>query len=150
MPHTITPEGAWFLSVQPTVTVPVDPSKLPAGMTINEVRIMKAPAGSADYGPLNTKVVDATHVSAKTYGFSTFVPASASASPACITDSLTGQKCCRDPAGDPACKKQGMGQVYAWQCTDNTAIFRVEDKQGGKTCVGISGQYDAWCCSIAQ
>jgi hypothetical protein len=72
-PYTLGPEGATF-SVPVTVTLAFDPRLLPADSTMGEVVVLTAPAGSADFTPLATVLVDATHVSARTTHFSVFFP----------------------------------------------------------------------------
>lgn len=142
------PSGQYFLNAQPTVTMVVDPAKLPAGMALADVRLVHTPHGTSDYTALNTAVIDATHVSARTYSFSDFLPAVASAAGPCVAGP-NGSKCCRDPLGDSSCVKfSSNGSAFSWQCT-GSAILSLNTEQG-KNCTSISGQYDAWCCSKAQ
>jgi hypothetical protein len=59
--------------------VSIDASLLPPGKTARDIFIYTAPAGTTDYTPLATSVVDATHVAAQTTHFSvsvSFVPSS--------------------------------------------------------------------------
>jgi hypothetical protein len=70
---TFGPEGQQF-AAPVTVTLTFDPSKLPSGQTSSAIVIQTAPVGSGTFTSLVTAVVDATHVSAKTSHFSTFVP----------------------------------------------------------------------------
>lgn len=71
-PLTLGPEGATF-SKPVTVTLVVDPAKLPMGKAIGDVVVYTAPKGSTQYTRLFTKVIDATHVQALTTHFSVFV-----------------------------------------------------------------------------
>jgi len=71
-PYTFGPEGQQF-SVPVTVTLAFDPSSLPAGKTASDIVIFTAPAGTSNYTPLGTSVVDSTHAAAQTTHFSTFV-----------------------------------------------------------------------------
>jgi hypothetical protein len=67
------PEGQTF--AQPvTVTVEIDPTKLLPGESVSDVVIFTSPKASPSFSALETTVVDATHVSAKTTHFSYFVP----------------------------------------------------------------------------
>lgn len=78
------PEGATF-STPVKIVLAVDPAKLPSGKTLADVRVFTAPGGSTTYTALPTLVVDATHVSATTTHFSTFVPAVAEpVAPTCM------------------------------------------------------------------
>jgi hypothetical protein len=67
-PYTFGPEGATF-DAPVTVTLPFDPGAVGAGM---HPMIVTAPAGTTDFVPLHTTLVDATHVAAQTTHFSTF------------------------------------------------------------------------------
>ena len=53
-PLTLTPEGAMFGKVI-EVTIPISPSSLPAGKTLDDVVVMSAPAGSTVYVPMPTR-----------------------------------------------------------------------------------------------
>jgi hypothetical protein len=74
------PEGTQF-SKPITISLPFDPTKVPAGRQASEILVFTAPAGSTDYTSLGGKVQDATHVSATTTHFSVFVPVIPSALP---------------------------------------------------------------------
>jgi hypothetical protein len=72
--YTFGPEGTQF--AKPVgVTLVVSPNQLPKNTAMSSVVIYTAPAGTTDYVPLETTVVDATHVRASTMHFSVFVPA---------------------------------------------------------------------------
>jgi hypothetical protein len=69
------PEGEEF-SRPVTVTLAIDPTRLPTGTTAHDVILLTSPAtGIPNYVSLVTTVVDATHVSAQTTHFSVLVPA---------------------------------------------------------------------------
>jgi hypothetical protein len=72
-PFVFGPEGQTF-ATPVTVTLPIQPAKLPAGTSAADVVIATAPAGGSTFTVLATTVVDATHVSALTSHFSVFVP----------------------------------------------------------------------------
>ncbi|MDP3156992.1 MAG: hypothetical protein Q8N23_30250 [Archangium sp.] len=72
------PEGQVF-DVPARVKLEVDLSRLPAGYSIADVVVQRAPAGSAAFEALPTRIVDSTHVEADTLHFSVFVPTLASA-----------------------------------------------------------------------
>ena len=67
------PEGQTF-DVPARVKLEVDIARLPAGYSIADVVVMRAPAGSAAFESLPTRIVDSTHVEADTLHFSVFVP----------------------------------------------------------------------------
>lgn len=70
-PLTLTPEGAMFGKVI-EVTIPISPSSLPAGKTLDDVVVMSAPAGSTVYVPMPTRRAG-NAVIATTPHFSDFV-----------------------------------------------------------------------------
>ena len=67
------PEGQTF-DVPAKVKLEVDIARLPAGYSIADVVVQRAPAGSAAFELLPTRIVDSTHVEADTLHFSVFVP----------------------------------------------------------------------------
>jgi hypothetical protein len=70
----IGPAGTTFASPV-TITLPFDPTKLPAGTASSAVTIVTAEeATPTDFTALTTTVVDSTHVSAQTSTFCVFVP----------------------------------------------------------------------------
>jgi hypothetical protein len=73
-PYLLGPEGQQF-AAPVTVTLAFSPELLPAGASASDVVIYTAPAGTVDYQPLSTGLVDGTHVSALTTHFSIFVAA---------------------------------------------------------------------------
>jgi Protein of unknown function (DUF1566) len=81
-PFVFGPEGQTF-ATPVTVTLPIQPAKLPAGTSAADVVIATAPAGGSTFTVLATTVVDATHVSALTSHFSLFVPVVPQVSGAC-------------------------------------------------------------------
>ncbi len=66
------PEGLTF-AVPVVVTLPFQPSRIPSGLSASDVQIFTAPVGGFTFTELASTAVDATHVSAPTTHFSTFV-----------------------------------------------------------------------------
>jgi hypothetical protein len=71
--YLLEPEGLTF-SKPVTLTLAVDPSRIPSGKTVSDVVVYIAPKGSKDFTPLVTTPVDATHVTAQTTHFSEVSP----------------------------------------------------------------------------
>lgn len=67
------PEGQTF-DVPVKVKLEVDLTKLPAGYSIADVIVQRAPVGSTTFEILPTRILDTTHVEADTLHFSVFVP----------------------------------------------------------------------------
>ncbi len=67
------PEGQVF-DVPAKVKLEVDLSRLPAGYSIADVVVQRAPVGTAAFETLPTRIVDSNHVEADTLHFSVFVP----------------------------------------------------------------------------
>ncbi len=67
------PEGQSF-DVPVKVKLEVDLTRLPAGYSIADVIVQRAPVGSTAFEMLPTRILDATHVEADTLHFSVFVP----------------------------------------------------------------------------
>jgi hypothetical protein len=67
------PEGQTF-DVPARVKLEVDLARLPAGYSIADVVVQRAPVGTAAFEVLPTHIIDATHVEADTLHFSVFVP----------------------------------------------------------------------------
>ncbi|MDP1822504.1 MAG: hypothetical protein Q8L48_04660 [Archangium sp.] len=67
------PEGLTF-DVPAKVKLEVDLARLPAGYSIADVVVLRAPIGTAAFEALPTRIVDSTHVEADTLHFSVFVP----------------------------------------------------------------------------
>lgn len=101
------PNGQTF-AVPVEVTLPFDPAKLPS--TSSKVLIYTAPTAAGPFGPLESTLVDATHVKATTTHFSTF------------------------GAGTPtpmACGTEGAG------CNDGVACTK-DDRCTGGVCAGTA------------
>jgi hypothetical protein len=71
--YEFSPEGLSF-SIPAKVRLEVDLSRLPAGYSIGNIVVQRAPLGTSSFERLTTRVVDATHVEADTLHFSVFVP----------------------------------------------------------------------------
>jgi hypothetical protein len=67
------PEGQTF-DFPAKVKLEVDVTRLPAGYSIADVVVQRAPVGSSAFELLPTRIIDATHVEADTLHFSVFVP----------------------------------------------------------------------------
>jgi hypothetical protein len=67
------PEGQTF-DVPVKVKLEIDLTKLPAGYSIADVIVQRAPVGSTAFEILPTRILDTTHVEADTLHFSVFVP----------------------------------------------------------------------------
>ena len=67
------PEGQTF-DVPAKVKLEVDIARLPAGYSIVDVVIQRAPIGTANFEVLPTRIIDSTHVEADTLHFSVFIP----------------------------------------------------------------------------
>lgn len=67
------PEGLTF-DVPAKVKLEVDLTRLPAGYSLADVVVLRAPIGTAAFEALPTRIVDSTHVEADTLHFSVFVP----------------------------------------------------------------------------
>lgn len=72
--YLLGPEGLTF-GKPVTLTLPFDPTRVPAGTSSSAIEILTAPRGSRSYAPLPTTAVDGTHVRAEVSHFSYFVPA---------------------------------------------------------------------------
>jgi hypothetical protein len=72
-PYVLGPEGLTFSSPV-IVTLAFDPLRLPSGASAKDVQLFTGPAGSSNFTPLPTRVLDTTHVSASAAHFSVFVP----------------------------------------------------------------------------
>jgi hypothetical protein len=131
--YTFGPEGTSF--AQPvTVTVAIDPAKLPSGKTIANVVIYKAPAGTSTYSALATTMVDATHVSATTQSFSTFTGGVSQETANCTPS-------CNAVDGGCACTSSCGGKSYALSCTSLGACNCLENGTQ-KSVVEVSGCND--------
>jgi hypothetical protein len=67
------PEGQTF-DIPAKVKLEVDVTRLPAGYSIADVVVQRAPVGTSAFEVLPTRILDATHVEADTLHFSVFVP----------------------------------------------------------------------------
>jgi hypothetical protein len=65
------PEGTTF-DKPVTLTLAIDPSRVPADATSEDISVFTAPRGSADYVSLPTSLVNSRHVTATTTHFSNF------------------------------------------------------------------------------
>jgi hypothetical protein len=65
------PEGTFF-AIGVVITLPVDPSLLPTGITVHDVRAMTSPRDMPTYTPVDARPLDATHVQLATRHFSYF------------------------------------------------------------------------------
>jgi hypothetical protein len=148
-PFTFGPEGQTF-TVPVTVTLAFDPGKLTGGRSASDIVIFTAPAGSSSYTALGTQVVDATHVSAATTHFSTFVAGSSSqchvscgASGSSGTPNCGPGQTCNQVVGCSCyatCNADGS-EVTAQAC--GTADAGAGVPNGGPSTGGSSGSGDA-------
>lgn len=67
------PEGLTF-SVPAKVTLQIDISRLPAGYSIADVVVQRAPLGTSAFELIPTRVIDSNHVECDTLHFSVFIP----------------------------------------------------------------------------
>lgn len=67
------PEGLSF-DVPAKVTLQIDITRLPAGYSIADVVVQRAPVGTAAFEVIPTRVIDSNHVECDTLHFSVFVP----------------------------------------------------------------------------
>jgi hypothetical protein len=84
------PEGQQF-NHPVTITLAIDPAKLPQGRTIDDVFIATAPAGSPSFSALTTSVSDQTHVAAESAHFSLFCAVAPIAEDAAVPSDLAGE-----------------------------------------------------------
>jgi hypothetical protein len=73
-PVVFGPEGTAF-QIPVTVTLPFDPSLLPAGATASQIQVFTAPLGTTDYVSLGGTIVGPETIQAQTTHFSVFAPA---------------------------------------------------------------------------
>lgn len=67
------PEGLTF-NVPAKVTLQIDISRLPAGYSITDVVVQRAPLGTSAFELIPTRVIDSNHVECDTLHFSVFIP----------------------------------------------------------------------------
>jgi hypothetical protein len=128
-PFTFGPEGATFAKPV-TVTLSFDPGKLPAGKKASDIVIYTAPTGSSSYSPLESLVADATHVTATTTHFSTFLSGVKMEAAGCTVS-------CSPSDGGCRCAATCDGKAYSISCSELGACScAVDGKQ--QTVVEIS------------
>jgi hypothetical protein len=171
------PEGTQF--AQPvTVTLLFAPDQLPSGSGANDIVIYTAPAGSSSFAPLQTAVVDASHVKANTTHFSIFMPGVAHrpkadlgmttlgdlggamdlSAPADLTGSGGDAGCTHSytATSSTVCSMQATcnGHTYSLDC-NNLCYCQVDGmliSQGftaGQTCLSTSGGDNSWTTRCA-
>ncbi len=103
------PAGASFAKPV-TVTLSFDPAKLPAGKSAANVLIYTAPTGSSEYSVLEGLPADATHVTANTTHFSTFVTGVPVEAAGCSV-------ACSPSDGGCRCQATCAGKAYSISCS---------------------------------
>lgn len=128
------PEGQTF-DVAAKVKLEVDIARLPAGYSIADVIVMRAPAGSAAFEAIPTRIVDATHVEADTLHFSVFVPTLDSArgvgdggTDGGVDGGVDGGACAErcvspnDGGADCECSKVCGQETFELQCSGSSPL----------------------------
>jgi cell wall-associated NlpC family hydrolase len=118
----LSPEGQTF-DAAATVTLEIDPSLLYPGETARDVVIYTSPKASPSFSPIETQVVDATHVSAKTSHFSYFVP----------MHGTTVASIALANVGKSACSRNSKG-----------------GRDFESSCTGNGGSPEYWCADFAR
>ena len=103
------PQGASFAKPV-AITLSFDPAKWPAGKTAAQVLIYTAPTGSNEFSVLEGSPVDATHVTATTTHFSTFVTGVPMEVAGCSV-------ACSPSDGGCRCQASCSGKAYSLSCS---------------------------------
>ena len=117
------PEGTTF--AQPvTITLPIDPSKIPSGRTAADVKIYTAPKGSTNYTTLVTTAGSNNTVTASTTHFTVHLPAAPAAAVAGSDMAMADcQSCTATVMGSNmscSCTGKCGGKTYLVQCAQET------------------------------
>ncbi|GMU62148.1 MAG: hypothetical protein AMXMBFR34_39110 [Myxococcaceae bacterium] len=128
------PEGQTF-SKPVTVTLEVDPLRLPPGRPLTDVVVWTAPLGSSQWEVLPTRLVDAAHVEATTTHFSVFVPVVQGATRggdggedggldggSCVDECSGGGDGGSDGGGDCECHQECGGETLEIICSGDTQL----------------------------
>lgn len=124
------PEGTTF-DVPAKVKLEVDLSRLPAGYSIIDVVVLRAPVGTSAFEALPTRIVDATHVEADTLHFSVFVPTldSARGSDGGVDGGVDGGSACsercaspNDGGADCECSRVCGAETLEIQCSGGSPL----------------------------
>ena len=139
------PEGTVF--AQPiTVTLPYDPTQLPAGATTQDLAVVSWPDGATDFSTFGTKAVDATHLEAQTNHFTSFTVTTISKitpGVACVADGVnihctSTQVCCPATAdlvaGCEALNNAGNCGGCSATCTDEESCIQSPSPHCSATC----------------
>jgi len=151
--YTFGPEGQTFAKPV-TVTLAFDAGKIPSGRQPSDIAIFTAPAGTATYVKLVTRVVDGSHVAADTTHFSTFVAVMPNGCVVTCGDSYSGSdsggtaldgcgchafcnpdgtpgtgSCSGSTGGGTVCT--GTGVAYAMECRGGTCVCKTNEKPSG-------------------